>query len=98
MIESAIHNVALRRLVSCEVFETACPFSGHDARKRDGALSALNMSKGYDGAQTLLMRDIIIVQAEGYLGLYSPLLKVGDIQSSYATEQSRFRSLVLDTC
>jgi hypothetical protein len=52
---------------------------GH-ARKQDGALSALNMSKGYGGAQTL-MRDTIIVQAEGYLGPYSPILKVGDTQS-----------------
>jgi hypothetical protein len=43
-------------------------------------LSALNISKGYGGAQTL-MRDIIIVQTKGYLGLYSPVLKVGDTQS-----------------
>jgi hypothetical protein len=43
---------------------------GH-ARKQDGALSALDMSKGYGGAQTL-MRDTIIVQAEGYLGPYPP--------------------------
>jgi hypothetical protein len=38
------------------------------------------MSKGYGGAQTLT-RDTIIVQAEGYLGPYSPVLKVGDTQS-----------------
>ena len=52
---------------------------GH-VRKRDGALSALNMSKGYGGAQTL-MRDTIIFQAKGDLGPYSPVLKVGDTQS-----------------
>ncbi|KAI2513104.1 hypothetical protein MHU86_1396 [Fragilaria crotonensis] len=52
---------------------------GH-ARKRDGALSALNMSKGYGGAQSQ-MRDTVIVQEEGYLGPYSPVLKVGDTQS-----------------
>ena len=46
---------------------------GH-ARKQSGALSALNMSKGYGGAQGI-MRDT------GYLGPYAPALKVGNIQS-----------------
>ncbi|KAI2492861.1 hypothetical protein MHU86_21674 [Fragilaria crotonensis] len=52
---------------------------GH-ARKRNGALSALNMSKGYGGAQGI-MRDTMIIQEEGYLGPYSPVLRVGDVQS-----------------
>jgi hypothetical protein len=51
---------------------------GH-ARKRSGALSSLNMSKGYGGAQGI-MRDTVIIQEEGYLGPYAPALKVGDIQ------------------
>ena len=52
---------------------------GH-ARKRNGALSALNMSKGYGGAQAK-MRETMIVQEEGYLGPHSPILKVGDTES-----------------
>lgn len=52
---------------------------GH-ARKRDGALTALSMSKGYGGAQAK-MRDTIILQDEGYLGPHSPILKAGDTQS-----------------
>ncbi len=52
---------------------------GH-ARKRNGALSALNMSNGYGGAQAK-MRETMIVQQEGYLGPHSPILKVGDTQS-----------------
>jgi hypothetical protein len=52
---------------------------GH-ARKRDGALNALNMSKSYGGAQPV-MRDTIVMEEEGYLGLHLPALRVGDTQS-----------------
>ena len=52
---------------------------GH-ARKRNGALTALNMSRGYGGAQAK-MRDTVILQEEGYLGPHSPILKAGDTQS-----------------
>ncbi len=52
---------------------------GH-ARKRDGALNALNMSKNYRGSKEQ-MRDTVIMSEEGYLGTHSPILGVGDIQS-----------------
>jgi hypothetical protein len=54
---------------------------GH-ARKRDGALNALNMSKTYGGAQPI-MRDTTIIEGRrrGFLGLNLPALKSGDIQS-----------------
>jgi hypothetical protein len=48
--------------------------------KRNGALSALNISKGYGGAQAK-MREAMIVQEEGYLGPHSPILKDGNTQS-----------------
>ena len=52
---------------------------GH-ARKRNGALSAMHMSRAFGGAQPV-MRDMAIFQAEGYLGSHSPNLNVGDTQS-----------------
>jgi hypothetical protein len=60
---------------------------GH-ARKRNGALNALHMSKNYGGAQPV-MRDTTILSDIGYLGPNSPLLKVGDTQSLiFKTEDS----------
>jgi hypothetical protein len=52
---------------------------GH-ARKQNGALNALHMSKNYGGAQPV-MRDTTIMSDTGYLGPHSPALKVGDTQS-----------------
>jgi hypothetical protein len=52
---------------------------GH-GRKRDGALSAMHMSRSFGGAQHI-MRDTTIVKENGFLGPYSPKLKVGDTQS-----------------
>ena len=52
---------------------------GH-GRKRDGALSAMHMSRTYGGAQAI-MRDSIITTTEGFLGPHSPKLKCGDTQS-----------------
>ncbi len=52
---------------------------GH-GRKRDGALSAMHISRTYGGAQPI-MRDSIIIQTEGFLGPYLPKLKCGDTQS-----------------
>ena len=53
---------------------------GH-ARKREGALSAQQMSRHFGGTQPI-MRDTIIVDAQGYLGPHSPrLLEVGQTQS-----------------
>jgi hypothetical protein len=52
---------------------------GH-ARKRNGALNAMHMSRTFGGAQAK-MRDTTITQAEGFLGHHSPRLKVGDTQS-----------------
>ena len=52
---------------------------GH-SRKRNGALSALQMSRSYGGAQPI-MRDTTILEEKGYLGKHSPKLKVGDTQS-----------------
>ena len=52
---------------------------GH-ARKRNGALSAMHMSRTFGGAQPI-MRDTVIIQADGYLGTHSPKLNVGDTQS-----------------
>jgi hypothetical protein len=52
---------------------------GH-ARKRNGALSAIHMSRTYGGAQPI-MRDTTILQSEGYLGAHSSKLNVGDTQS-----------------
>jgi hypothetical protein len=52
---------------------------GH-ARKRNGALSALHMSRTFGGAQPI-MRDTTIIQADGYLGTHSPKLNVGDTQT-----------------
>ena len=52
---------------------------GH-ARKRNGALNSLHMSKRFGGAQAII-RDTTILQQEGFLGSYSPQLKVGDTQS-----------------
>jgi hypothetical protein len=52
---------------------------GH-GRKRDGALSAIHMSRTYGGAQPI-MRDSIIAKTEGFLGPHLPKLKCGDTQS-----------------
>jgi hypothetical protein len=53
---------------------------GH-ARKREGALSAQQMSRHFGGTQPI-MRDTIIVDAQGYLGPHLPcLLEVGQTQS-----------------
>ncbi len=52
---------------------------GH-AHKRNGALTALNMSRGYGGAQAK-MRDTVILEEEGYLGPHSPIVKASDTQS-----------------
>ena len=52
---------------------------GH-ARKRNGALNSLHMSKRLGGTQAII-RDTTILQQEGFLGSYSPQLKVGDTQS-----------------
>ena len=52
---------------------------GH-AHKRDGALNALQMSRNYGGTQPI-MRDTVIMNAEGYLGPHSPCLEVGQTQS-----------------
>ena len=53
---------------------------GH-ARKRDGALSAIHMSRTYGGAQAV-MRDTKILEANGYLGTNVPRqLNAEDTQS-----------------
>ena len=52
---------------------------GH-ARKRNGALNALHMSKNFGGSQPL-MRDTTILSDNGFLGPHSPQLKIGDTQS-----------------
>ncbi|KAI2504914.1 hypothetical protein MHU86_9523 [Fragilaria crotonensis] len=52
---------------------------GH-ARKRDGALSAINMQKNFGGSKQQ-MRDTVIMSQEGYLGTHSPTLGIGDTQS-----------------
>lgn len=52
---------------------------GH-ARKRNGALNALHMSKHFGGSQPL-MRDTTILSDTGFLGKYSPRLRIGDTQS-----------------
>jgi adenosylmethionine-8-amino-7-oxononanoate aminotransferase len=54
---------------------------GH-ARRRDGALNALNISRNFGraGAQQQ-MRDTFIASKEGYLGAHLPSLSVGDTQS-----------------
>ena len=52
---------------------------GH-GRKRDGALGAMHMLQSFGGAQQV-MRDTTISKENGFLGPYSPKLKVGDAQS-----------------
>jgi len=52
---------------------------GH-ARRRNGALNALNMSRNFGGAQAR-MRNTTIMSTAGFLGPHSPFLKVGDTQS-----------------
>ena len=62
-------------------FAFLCDHSqGHHARKRDGALSAINMQKNFGGSKQQ-MRETIIMSQEGYLGTHSPILRVGDTQS-----------------
>ena len=54
---------------------------GH-ARRRKGALNALNMSRNFGGAGTQQqMRDTFIALQEGYLGAHLPSLSVGNTQS-----------------
>jgi len=52
---------------------------GH-ARKRNGALNAQHMSKYYGGVQPV-MRETKILSDNGFLGPFSPSLRVGDVQS-----------------
>jgi hypothetical protein len=52
---------------------------GH-ARKQNGGLNALHMSKNDGGAQPV-MRDTTILSDTGFLGPHSPVLSVGDTQS-----------------
>ena len=52
---------------------------GH-ARKRNGALNALQMSRNYGGTQPI-MRDTTIMNAAGYLGPHVPRLDIGQVQS-----------------
>ena len=58
---------------------------GH-ARKREGALNAMHMSRSFGGAQ-LTMRDTVIMSDNGFLGKHSPCLQVGDIQSLVFTPE-----------
>lgn len=51
---------------------------GHN-RKRKGALDARTMNLSWGGAQPKL-RSTQIVEAEGFLGPFQPLLRVGDVQ------------------
>jgi hypothetical protein len=46
---------------------------GH-ARKRNGVLSAIHMSRTYGGAQPIMRDTKKILQSEGYLGAHSPKL------------------------
>jgi hypothetical protein len=53
---------------------------GH-ARKRNGALNAIQMSRTYGGAQAIV-RDTTILDADDFLGSHLPRsLNVGDVQS-----------------
>jgi hypothetical protein len=53
---------------------------GH-GQKREGALSAMHMSKSFGGAQQIMRDTRTITTENGFLGPYSPKLKVGSIQS-----------------
>ena len=69
-------------IVLCPEFDFIFLFDhsqGH-ARKRNGALNALHMSKNYGGTQPF-MRDSTILSDNGFLGPHSPSLQVGDTQS-----------------
>lgn len=52
---------------------------GH-AKKLTGGLDAYSMNKGYGGAQPM-MRESQIKEEDGYLGIHSRTLNVGDTQS-----------------
>ena len=53
---------------------------GH-ARKRNGALNTIQMSRAYGGAQAII-RDTTILDADGFLGPFLPcFLNIGNVQS-----------------